>query len=268
VRVRAPRGAVIEFPQESDSAAAASPTTTQMIGKPAIQPLDDSTGVSVSAAYRLAAWDVGPQPLGIGAIMVRLHGDTGYVSLADRSVFVRSVLPEDSALRVPKPPRPAIDLAPFNWMPFLLAALALAAAALAWRTWVWYRRRSRRPLDPFSAAEREFARIESMALVAAGKPEMHVALMSDAMRAYLAARVPGVERSQTSSELLSKAGDIHSSATGLGDLLWRTDLIKFARQPVPGDEAKQLGASARGIVRAVETLLVEREKQQQQKKAA
>ena len=64
VRVRAPRGAEIDFPQESDSTASSSPTATAMIGKPAIQPHVDSTATTMSAAYRLAAWDVGPQPLG------------------------------------------------------------------------------------------------------------------------------------------------------------------------------------------------------------
>ena len=268
VRVRAPRGATIEFPEESDSAATTSPTATQMIGKPAVQSFPDSANVTVSAAYRLAAWDVGPQPLGIGSIQVRLGADTGYVSIADRSVHVRSVLPADSTLHVPKPPRPAIELLAFDWMPLLIAALVLAAAALAWRLWIWYRRRRARPLDPFNAAEREFARIESMGLVAAGKPELHAALMSDVMREYLSARVPGIERSQTSSELLATSGEIRAPAQGLGELLWRADLIKFARHPVPGDEAEKLGASARGIVRAVEEFLVAKDRAEREKKAA
>ncbi len=268
VRVRAPAGATIEFPTQSDSAATASATATQLIGKPVVQPIPDSTGVTMSAAYRLAAWDIGPQRLGLTDIIVRLNGQTGYVSLVDRAVFVSSVLPEDSALRVPKPPRPQIEIAPFNWLPWALLAAALIAAGLLWRLWIWYRRRRSVPLDPFSAAEREFDRIEAMQLVQSGEGERHAALMSDVMREYLAARVPEIQRSQTSSELLAAAGDIHAAARGLGELLWRTDLIKFAGLRVAGDEAERLGASARSTVSSVEDFLVDREAEAQEQKAA
>jgi len=260
LRVRAPRGATIEFPQEIDSAGSAVPTAPQLIGKPVMDTVTDSASTTVSAAYRFAAWDIGPQPLGLSDVVVRVGSDTGYVSLAQRSVFVRSVLPADSALRVPKPARPAIQLMPFNWRPLLLAALAILVATALWRLYIWYRRRQSRPLDPFSAAEREFARIEAMQLVSAGKGEQHAALMSDVMRAYLAARVPEIEVSHTSSEMLARAGSIHDAARGLGELLWRTDLIKFANNMVDPSEAERLGASAREVVRKVEEFILERQK--------
>jgi hypothetical protein len=111
-------------------------------------------------------------------------------------------------------------------------------------------------------AEREFQRIIAMRLVESGEGERHAALMSDVMRDYLAARVPGIERSQTSSELLASAGDIHSAAGGMGELLWRTDLIKFAAMQVPPDEAEKLGSTARSIVGSIEDFLLEREEAQ------
>lgn len=255
IRVRAPLGSAIDFPEESDSASGASPTATQMIGKPAVQSAQDSVFMTVTAAYRLAAWDVGPQTLGLPDIVVRLNGKTGYVSLADRTVFVRSVLPADSTLRIPKPPRPGIEVAPFNWLPWLIALAALVAAGLIWRIWVWYRRRRSAPLDPFSAAEREFDRIEAMHLVQSGEPERHVALMTDVMREYLAARVPAVDRSHTSSELLGAAPAIHASVRGLGDVLWQSDLVKFANARVAPDEAERLGTTSRGVVKSVEDML-------------
>ena len=267
IRVRAPRGATIRFPEASDSSANSSPTATSIVGKPVIQPQPDSTGTLASAAYRLAAWDVGPQSLGIGNIVVISGTDTGYVSVAERTVFVRSVLPADSALRVPKPPRPAIVITPFDWNPLLIAALVLAALMLLWRLWIWYRNRQDRQLDPFRAAERDFGRVEAMGLLAAGDAPRHAALMTDVLREYLAARVPGIERSHTSSEMLARSGDIHAPARGLGELLWRTDLIKFANNPVDAAEAERLGASARSIVRAVETMYVERERSREQKAA-
>lgn len=260
IRVRAPRGATIILPSASDSAYAASPTATQIIGKPAIEPVADSSGTTVSGAYRFAAWDTGVQQLGLPDIVVISGADTGYVSLAGRTVFVRSVLPADTTLHVPKPARPAIALLPFDWRPLLIAALVLAATLLLWRLWVWFRRRQERDLDPFSVAERDFQRVEALGLIAAGEPERHAALMTDVMRAYLAARVDGIAPSHTSSELLASAPHLHAHAPGLGELLWRTDLVKFANNAVDPAEADRLGSAARAIVRSVETWLREQEK--------
>ena len=96
----------------------------------------------------------------------------------------------------------------------------------------------------------------------------HAALMSDVMRDYLAARVPGSHRSHTSSELLAVSGEIHSAASGIGELLWRTDLIKFAGLRVGGDEAQQLGASARATVKSVEDFFVDKESEAEKQDVA
>src|SRR4051812_25886090 len=133
VKVHAPPGATIDFPQESDSAAKATATATQMIGKPAVQMTQDSTGVIGTAAYRFAAWDVGPQDLGIDNIVVHLNGKTGYVSLAANPVFVRSVLPADTTKRIPRPPRNAIEIKAFDWLPWLIGLAAVILAVILWR---------------------------------------------------------------------------------------------------------------------------------------
>ena len=268
IRVRAPRGAAIEFPTAMDSASANSLTAMEMIGKPAIDTLADSTSITASAAYRLAAWDVDLQRLGLPDIVVRYNGQTGYVSVADRGVFVKSVLPADSALRIPKPARPAILMTGLNWRPLLLALALIAAALGLWRLWIWYRRRKDAPLDPYDAAQREFTRIEGMNLLVSGQGELHAALMSDVMREYLARRVPEIERSHTSSELIAAGGRIYPAAGGLGELLWRTDLIKFARIGVTPEEAEKLGASARAVVESVEEHIIAEEERAREEKAA
>ncbi|MEP6509412.1 MAG: hypothetical protein ABJC63_14400 [Gemmatimonadales bacterium] len=268
LKIHAPPGATIDFPVESDSASKATATATQMIGKPAVQIARDSSGVTGTAAYRLAAWNVGAQSLGIGDIVVKVNGRVGYVSLAARQIFVASVLPVDTTKQVPKPARGPIEIKPFDWLTWLIALAALFVAGILWRLWVWWRGRKNAPLDPFDAAEHEFARIEAMGLVAAGEPERHAALMSDVMRDYLAARAPGVDRSQTSSELLASADWIHGVAKGLGELLWRTDLVKFAAVGVDDEEGEKLGQSARSVVKAVETHLVEQEAKESEEKQA
>jgi hypothetical protein len=145
----------------------------------------------------------------------------------------------------------------------------LAALLGIWRIWIWYRNRRNAPLDPYDEAQQEFARIEAMRLVDAGEGEQHATLMSDVMREYLARRIPEIERSHTSSELVAASGRIHSAASGLGELLWRTDLIKFARIGLAPDEATSLGATARSIVENVEDyILAEEEREKQEAKAA
>jgi hypothetical protein len=183
-------------------------------------------------------------------------------------VFVKSVLPADSTLRIPKPARPAILITGLNWRPLLLALALIAAALGLWRLWIWYRRRKDAPLDPYDAAQREFTRIEGMNLLASGQGELHAALMSDVMREYLARRVPEIERSHTSSELIAAGGRIYPAAGGLGELLWRTDLIKFARIGVTPEEAEKLGASARAVVESVEEHIVAEEERAREEKAA
>jgi hypothetical protein len=238
-----------------------------MIGKPAVQTTQDSAGVTGTAAYRFAAWNINSQPLGLGDIAVHLNGRTGYISLASAQIFVMSVLPADTSKWKPRPARPPIVIKPFDWLPWLIALAALVLAGILWRVWVWYRNRKNAPVDPYVAAQREFARIEGLGLVAAGEGERHAAMMSDVMRDYLSARAPGVERSQTSSELLASADWIHGVARGLGDLLWRTDLVKFAALRIAPDEAEKLGVSAKAVVDSVEEHLVEKERAEKEEKA-
>ena len=83
------------------------------------------------------------------------------------TLFVRSVLPADSALRVPKPARPLLDVrAPHPWWWWALAALA-ALALIGLGIWCWMRRRrgDAAPTgDPFADAKAAFARMERLRL--------------------------------------------------------------------------------------------------------
>lgn len=265
LKVRGPLGATIQFPTGVDSSIIGKPTSPQIIGTPLIDSVPDATGTTRTAAYRFTAWDIGIQGLGLGNVAVTANGQTVYVSVASQAVFVKSVLPADTTQRTPKPLRPPIVLLPFDWLPWLLILAAIIAALLAWWLWRWYRRRRARPLPPFQEAEREFARIEAMRLIESGEPEQYVALMTDVMRDYLAARVEGAQRSQTTRELLAVAAPIRSRSAGLPQLLERTDLIKFARQSVSADDARAMGSHARSIVKSVEDHFVALEKEKTEK---
>ncbi len=132
VRVRAPLGSTIAFPDGPDSAAAVQPLDPRVLG-------DGSATDAVvrTATYRVAAWNVGALPIGLPDILVRVGAAVQRVSLIGPTVFVRSVLPADSAARVPKPARDLLVGWPIPW--WILGVLALIAALL----W-WSRRRARR----------------------------------------------------------------------------------------------------------------------------
>jgi hypothetical protein len=268
IRVRTPPEATIEFPEGPDSTSA-----VQLIDPRTIRTTADTGALDQTATYRLAAWDIGPQPIQLGDVVVRGAGADRRISVGRPSIFVRSVLPADSSLRVPKPARPLIDQGVPRW--WLWALIAAAAALVLLALWWWWRRRRRDVVppveDPLAVAEREFARVEALRLMEAGERGRHVALMVDVLRDYLAARFATAPLSLTTSEV-TRALHREPSAPleRLSRLLDEVDLIKFARRPVTREQATDLGREARLVVRTVDAALTKQaaEAQVAQEKAA
>jgi len=248
VKVLAPRGVRFEFPAGPDTATQNGVSPIELRGEKLVSQLGDTA----VALYRLVAWDVGTQPLRIPDVRVTFQGQERRPSLATASVFVKSVLPADTSLRVPKPARPLIVLPVINWLRWLAVLAAIVALALAWWVWWRYRNRPKPPVDPYVRAQQEFARIESRRLIETGEPEEYVAAMVDVTREYLAARVPGVRRSDTTTELLIAMQPRQGIEIELPQLLERADLVKFARASVNDQEARDAGAQLRAIVDHVE----------------
>ena len=248
VRVRAPAGARISFPENPDSTG-----TVQARDPRTVITTDSVDAVDQTATYRLAAWDVGAQPVRLGNVTVVTDQAAGAgqpVSLARLQVFVRSVLPADSALRVPKPARPLWEVRPFPW--WILAAL-LAALAIGLGIWWWLRRRRRPkpviPIDPYVRAQKEFTRLEAMGLLDAGERTRFVALVVEVLRDYLAARFPDATLALTSRELVAVMRRRPGvSAETLARLLHEADLAKFAAFALSEDRARALARDARSIV--------------------
>lgn len=243
IRVRAPQGAVIEFPQAPDSSLA-----VEQLDPVSIRSTADSISVDQTAEYRLTAWRIGSLPIAFGDVVVRQAIGTRIVPVTGVGIVVASVLPADTAQHVPMPPRDVFHFG-LPWWVWALAALAAAAvAALLW--WLWRRRRRRPPaaVPAIVTAEREFDRVEALGLVAAGELSRYVDLMVEVLRDYLAATVPGASTSLTSSELSSclrrarLAPHVRCSA-----LLAEADLVKFAGRAVSAERATTLGREARAI---------------------
>ena len=253
VRVRAPMGAEIEFPRDPDTTGALQPRDPRVV-----RTAGDTAMLDQTATYTLSAWDVDSQFVELGEAIVRLEGDERRVPLGRIGLFVRSVLPEDSTQRVPKPARALIEQRAWPW--WLLALLAAALAAIGVLVWWWRRRRHAAAVpveDPYEHARREFARVEALRLPEAGEPGRHVALTVDVLRDYLAARVPGAVRSATSFELVGALrGQRAVPRDRLARLLSEADLVKFARSPVTRDHAYELGRESATLVDEVQAVLV------------
>ncbi len=227
VRVRAPRGTVLDFPDGPDTTFKVEP-----LDPVALADAGDTTAVEVTATYRLAAWDVGERALRFPDILATRDGETLRVPVGnDLAVTVVSVLPADSSLHVPKPARAVYEFGlPWWWWAAVLAAVAALGALFWW----WWRRRPKAvaaPVDPYEEAQRSFERIAALGLVAAGEGSHHVSLVTDVVREYLARVRPGARVSSTTSELLhALRADRAVSLTRLARVLHDADLVKFARR--------------------------------------
>jgi hypothetical protein len=248
VKVLAPKGVRFEFPAGPDTTTQNGVQPIELRGEKLVSMLGDTA----VALYHLVAWDIGIQPLRISDVTATLGPEQRRLPLGGASVFVKSVLPADTTLRVPKPPRPLIVLPVFNWLLWLGLLAAAIAAALLWWAWRRYRNRPRPAVDPYVRAQQEFARVEELRLVESGRTAEYVALMTDVAREYLAARVPGVRRSDTTTELLRTMQPRDGVEVELPGLFELADLVKFARADVSREDAPRAGSSIRTIVDHVE----------------
>jgi len=245
VGIRVPHGARIEFPAATDST-----SPIQALDPVSVRTTADTTALEQYADYRVAAWNVGTLPIRLDDVIVRVAGVERRVPLGGYTVFVKTVLPADTALRVPKPPRAIFEFSPFPWWWLLLAALAIIIGLLIW----WWWRRRRRPalaivVDPYERAVADFTRIEKLGLIDAGERGRYVALMVEVLRDYVVARYTEASLSQTSTELLRALhGQRFIVHERLTRVLGETDLVKFARRPLSGERARELGREARAIV--------------------
>lgn len=248
VRIRAPLGATINFPAAVDSLG-----PVQSLEPPTVRSgADSTTAADRTATYRLAAWDIGLQPIKLGEVLVQTDDNERRVALALPSIFVRSVLPADTTLRVPKPARPLLEARPpiAWWWWALLALAALLIGLLAW--WIVRRRRGllAAPGDPFAEANAAFARIDALRLIEAGEPGRHASLMTDVLRRYLSARLEPVSLALTSGELRAAVRHAPTVPHDALDLLFESvDPVKFANAPLAADRARSIGDDARAIVR-------------------
>ncbi|HEX9248338.1 MAG TPA: hypothetical protein VF856_02495 [Gemmatimonadaceae bacterium] len=248
IKVLAPKGVRFEFPPGPDTTTQNGVRPIELRGEKVVSMLADTA----VALYHVVAWDIGTQPLRFPDVRVSFEGQERRLPLADASVLVKSVLPADTSLRIPKPARPLIVLPVINWLLWLGLLAAAIAAVLLWWAWRRYRNRPKPPVDPYVRAQHEFARIAARRLLEDGQSEEYFAAMVDVAREYLVARIPGVRRSDTSSELVRAMKPRDGVEAELPRLLDEADLVKFARAEISLEDARRAGLALKAIVDHVE----------------
>jgi hypothetical protein len=251
IKVLAPKGVRFEFPAGPDTTSQNGVRPIELRGERIVSMLGDTA----VALYHLVAWDIGTQPLRMPDVRVTFQGQERRPALGSAYVFVKSVLPADTSLRVPKPARPLIVLPVFNWLLWLGVLAAVITAVLLWWIWRRYRNRPRPPIDPYVKAQQDFAKIEARRLVESDRAAEYFVAMVDVVREYLAARVPGVRRSDTTQELLAAMKPREGVEAELPRRLEEADLVKFARGDIDSSRAVTGGKSIREIVDHVEARL-------------
>ena len=111
IKVVAPKGVRFDFPVGPDTTTQNGVRPIELRGEKLVTMLGDTA----VALYHLVAWDIGTQPLRFPDVRVAFEGQERRPPLGGASVFVKSVLPADTSLRVPKPARSLIVLPVFNW---------------------------------------------------------------------------------------------------------------------------------------------------------
>lgn len=243
VRVRVPNGAQLSFPLSTDSSArvdTAGTATRRSVAGPQF--------TETTVNYVLAAWDTGTQNLGLGDISIALPSGQRLASLRALSVYVRSVLPADTAQRKPKPPRPTVTQRVVNWLPWAIAAVVALLLALAY--WFWNRRRREgdESVAPLEWAAREFERVEGSGWLAEGMTERYAIAMAGVVRRYLSLIDPRFAASLTTRELASAVEGSPLPIDRLIALLEEVDPLKFAARRLSRDAAVRAGAEARALV--------------------
>jgi len=245
VVVRAPEGVTVTFPPGPDSS-----QLIEAVDPPAVTTGADSLGEWRIGRYRLVAWETGLQTVPLDPIVV---GDGQYAKHLDvkAQVSVLSVLPADTALRVPRPALGILD-ASRAWWPWVLGAAA-ALAALAW----WRRRRRVRkkrapPPTAAAVAQAAMARIDALGLLEAGEPSRHLVLHADVLRGYLSARADAASRAHTNTELLAAIRGYGLPNDRIAAVLHEADQVQFARRAISVDRAREYAREIHGILDACE----------------
>ena len=225
-----------------------------------VEPLDPArvtrVGDTLLVRYRLIAWQPGVLTIPFAPVLMRLDSSEVAIPL-DVRVVVASVLPADSAARVPKESRELFPVAERWWEAWWQWALGLLLVVSAIFLFERWRRRDRTPkvddATPIARAEAAFARLDARRLPSAGEGGRQVALASEIVRQYLADIEPSLKLALTNAELLRAVAPIEGIPDRqLGELLEQVDAVRFGGTMVMPETVQRVSGMAREMVRDID----------------
>lgn len=209
--------------------------------------------------YRIAGWDTGHQLIASPPVQYREPGhELTTATPDDVGVTVQSVLGESDVertdIRAIKPPEPF----PTNWIPYWIAAAAIAALAGAIVLVRWLRARRRRaeevaaPPPPHVVALAALDALRARRLPEQGAFKEYYSTLSTIVRTYLEQRFELRAPEMTTEEFLAvtaRGGRLDRAHRALlAQFLTESDMVKFARHvPTLGDVDRAETAAQRFV---------------------
>ncbi len=247
IAVRTPANAQLLWPTPADSLA-------PIALRGAVESLGiDRDGVT-TVRYPVAAWDTGQVAVSWSPLLVVQGNDTLRIDVPPVRVTVRSILPSDTTLHVPKPPKGVIA-DPLPWWPWVLGTV-IALLGLWW--WRRYRARGaavtrRDARSPYQLLCVAFDQASRGVLASPAESARVVALSAGAFRTFLF-RMLGLEESWSAAECatvlqtLVRRGEIQPEiAERVTHILAHADVAMYSAEPVIGSDQQQLVRTMRSI---------------------
>jgi hypothetical protein len=216
------------------------------------------------ASYPLAAWDVGTLSIPLGPVTV---GNRTVPVFAQ--IVVRSVLPGDSAQRVPQPPRGPVAWPTAWWIPWLLAVAVAALIAVLLSVAARLRLRRGTPTPrAIERARREHAALDAGRWLSAGEVVHAVDGSLALLLRYLRARwsetalLDGttLDVGLTTSEVMERLADVGwPKHAQLRTVLETADHARFSPEPLSERDARVVVDMVLPLVEEMEAALLARE---------
>lgn len=262
LRVRAPLGSEIRFPVLADTG-----TRIEPLDPRAIRNAPSSDQLDRTAVYRLIAWDTGSVDLAFSDIIVQRDGGEQRFPVRFETVRIRSLLPRDTAQRVPRDARAPLDVSSMPWRWWVAAAVVLALAF-----WGWRRRKKRGAPsgspDPGAAvrARAAFAHLRALDLLTAGEPGRHALAHVGVARRFIGERWPTLPVPLTAQELEARlpAIDFPILPERLITLARRSEALAYAAASITAADAERMAVDSVAVVEDMEKVYQSRMVRDQQ----